>query len=103
LQYWRWQPGMAMERGFWNIPVPATREAVKPGLVIAPLVGFDDQGYRLGYGGGYFDRTLAALQPRPFAVGAGLETMRLATIHPQPHDIPMALIVTEKGIASSLP
>jgi 5,10-methenyltetrahydrofolate synthetase len=76
---------------------------VQPDIVIAPLVGFDRKGYRLGYGGGYFDRTLAALQPRPCAVGVGLEMMRLETIHPQPHDIPMALIVTENGRSSTAP
>lgn len=102
LEYWRWTPGAAMARGFWNIPVPALREPVTPDLVIAPLVGFDAQRYRLGYGGGYFDRTLASLAPAPYAVGVGLEMMRLATIHPQPHDIPMAAIVTENGLVSSL-
>jgi 5-formyltetrahydrofolate cyclo-ligase len=103
LEYWRWRPGMAMARGFWNIPVPAVREPVQPDIVIAPLVGFDREGYRLGYGGGYFDRTLAALQSRPYAVGVGLEMMRLETIQPQPHDIPMALIVTENGRLSTAP
>ncbi|MFO1091124.1 MAG: 5-formyltetrahydrofolate cyclo-ligase [Hyphomicrobiales bacterium] len=101
LEYWRWLPGAKMERGFWNIPVPAQRDVVHPDLVIAPLIGFDPACYRLGYGGGYFDRTLASLEPRPYAVGVGLEATRLQTIHPQPHDIPMASIVTERGLVHS--
>ncbi|HXC91144.1 MAG TPA: 5-formyltetrahydrofolate cyclo-ligase, partial [Stellaceae bacterium] len=50
---------------------------------------------RLGYGGGYFDRTLAALSPRPLAIGVGFELSRIETIHPQDFDIPMDLVVTE--------
>ena len=49
------------------------------------------------------DRTLAALDPRPYAVGVGLATMRLESVHPQPHDVPMALIVTETGVVPSAP
>jgi 5-formyltetrahydrofolate cyclo-ligase len=66
--------------------------------VLAPLVGFDAAKYRLGYGGGYFDRTLAVLQPRPFAIGIGFQFTRLATVHPQPHDLAMDAIVTEAGV-----
>jgi 5-formyltetrahydrofolate cyclo-ligase len=66
--------------------------------VLAPVVGFDRECYRLGYGGGYFDRTLAALAPRPLAIGVGFELARLETIHPQDFDIPMDLVVTEAGI-----
>ena len=71
-----------------------------PDLLIAPLVGFDGAGYRLGYGGGYYDRTLAARSPRPRVIGAGFTLSRLDTIHPQPHDIPMSLVVTEDGVAA---
>lgn len=92
-----WAPGAPMVRGFWNIPVPAEGPEVRPDVVLAPVVGFDAAGYRLGYGGGYFDRTLAALAPRPRAIGVGLEAARIATIHPQPHDIPMQAVVTEEG------
>jgi hypothetical protein len=60
--------------------------------------GFDGQGFRLGYGGGYFDRTLASLTPRPLAIGVTFELARLTTIFPQPHDIPMDFVVTEAGI-----
>ncbi len=97
LEYWSWSPGDDMTRGFWNIPVPARQKKVLPDAVIAPLVGYDRQNYRLGYGGGYFDRTLAALWPRPLVIGVGLDTSGLETIHPQPHDIPMDVVVTERG------
>ena len=60
--------------------------------------GFDAHGYRLGYGGGYFDRTLAALERRVLTIGVSYETLRLSTIHPQPHDIAMDFIVTEAGL-----
>jgi 5,10-methenyltetrahydrofolate synthetase len=62
---------------------------------LAPLVGFDRQGYRLGYGGGYFDRTLAAFSPRPLAIGVGYEILQIETIFPQSFDMPMDVIVTE--------
>ena len=95
LEYWRWTPEAAMRPGFWNIPVPAERRVVAPDLVLAPLVGFDADRYRLGYGGGYFDRTLAAARPRPIAIGVGYDFAALETINPQPHDIPMDAVLTE--------
>lgn len=98
LEFWRWDPGAKLARGVWGIPVPAERVVEHPGVLIVPLLGFDEAGYRLGYGGGYYDRTLAAMQPRPFTVGVGLELGRLATIHPQDHDIPLDVVATESGI-----
>ena len=98
LEFRAWRPGDRLERGFWNIPVPAERRVVGPTVLLVPLVGFDQDGYRLGYGGGYYDRTLAAITPRPRAIGVGYELGRLETIHPQPHDMPMDAIVTEAGV-----
>lgn len=98
LVFRHWASGVAMERGFWNIPVPVAGPELVPDIVLAPIVGFDDAGYRLGHGGGYFDRTLAARVPRPRAIGVGMSSARLATIHPQWHDIPMQAIVTEEGV-----
>ena len=93
-----WSPRTKMVRGDWNIPVPPPEaRQLLPEIVLAPLVGWDGAGYRLGYGGGYFDRTLAALSPRPFAIGVGFQQARLATIYPQPHDIRLDAIVTEEG------
>ncbi len=91
-----WAPGMPMERGIWNIPQPATDETVLPDVALAPVVGFSEDCYRLGYGGGYFDRTLAALSPKPFTIGVGLERQRIDTIHPQPHDIRLDGVATEE-------
>jgi 5-formyltetrahydrofolate cyclo-ligase len=95
VEFWSWQPGAPMSRGVWNIPIPAQREVLAPEALIVPLVGFDARGYRLGYGGGYYDRTIATAAPRPWCVGLGFEGGRLESIFPQPHDIPMDLIVTD--------
>ena len=77
----------------WLIPA-----VVAVSLALAPLVGWTEDGYRLGYGGGYFDRTLAALKPRPFVIGIGFDEARLSTIYPQPHDIRLDMILTEAGV-----
>ncbi|MBO1074540.1 5-formyltetrahydrofolate cyclo-ligase [Roseomonas marmotae] len=90
-----WWPGAPMTHGVWNIPVPAEGEPVTPDLLLVPLVGFDARRFRLGYGGGYYDRTLASMPDRPRTIGIGFELVRIATIHPQPHDVAMDLIVTE--------
>lgn len=99
MEFRAWTPETAMESGIWDIPVPRARDLVHPDLVLAPLVGFDAACYRLGYGGGYFDRTLGSLSPRPVALGVGFTLGRLDTVYPQPFDIPMAAIVTEEGTA----
>ena len=99
LVFRRWTPRTRMLPGFWNIPVPPPDAPVlTPEITMAPLVGWDGEGYRLGYGGGYFDRTLAALRPRPITIGIGLEAARLATIFPQPHDVRLDSVVTEAGV-----
>lgn len=93
-----WHPGVALARGVYDIPYPAEGPAVSPVTVLLPMNGFDAGGYRLGYGGGYFDRTLAALDDRPRVIGVTYELARLPTIYPQPWDIPMDFVVTEAGI-----
>jgi 5-formyltetrahydrofolate cyclo-ligase len=98
LEYRAWAPGEPLIAGVWDIPIPEKRDIVVPATVLAPLVGFDRASYRLGYGGGYFDRTLAALSPRPLAIGVGFAAQEIATIYPQSFDIPMDAIVTENDI-----
>jgi 5-formyltetrahydrofolate cyclo-ligase len=98
LEFRQWHPDTEMLVGLYEIPHPAGDTAVVPDVVLAPVVGFDQAGYRLGYGSGYYDRTIAALPTRPLLVGVGFELGRVETIAPQPHDIPMDLIVTELGV-----
>lgn len=95
LEFHLWTPTTRLVRGFWNIPVPAERNVVIPSVLLVPLVGFDKHNYRLGYGGGYYDRTLASFDKRPLAIGIGIERSALETIYPQQHDIPMDCIITE--------
>jgi 5-formyltetrahydrofolate cyclo-ligase len=102
LEYRIWTPQTQMTPGRFSfgIPEPAGGWAVLPDLLLVPLLGFDAAGYRLGYGRGYFDRTLAACARRPATIGVGFEIGRMETIRPQPHDIPLDMIVTEAGVFS---
>jgi 5-formyltetrahydrofolate cyclo-ligase len=97
LEYRAWTPETVMEKGALGIMAPREGAPVLPDAVLAPLVGYDALRYRLGNGGGYFDRTLAELDP-PLAIGVGFTLCRLDTIHPQPHDKQMDAIVTEEGV-----
>jgi 5,10-methenyltetrahydrofolate synthetase len=98
LQFREWWPGVPATKGVFDLPVPEGTAVLRPQAALIPPVGFDRQGYRLGYGGGYFDRTLAALVPQPLKIGVGFELSRIPTIYPQPHDVPMDFVVTEAGI-----
>ncbi|OGA30296.1 MAG: 5-formyltetrahydrofolate cyclo-ligase [Betaproteobacteria bacterium RIFCSPLOWO2_02_FULL_65_24] len=93
-----WHPGVALVRGALGIPYPVDTAQLRPDAVLLPMVGFDAAGYRLGYGGGYFDRTLAALDPRPAVIGVAHELARLETIFVQPYDAAVDYLVTERGI-----
>lgn len=93
-----WMPSTPLAEGRYGIPIPEDGELVSPELILIPLVGFDAAGYRLGYGGGYFDRTLAALDPKPCAVGVGFELGRLDSLRPAPWDMPCDYVVTEEGV-----
>lgn len=93
-----WRPGVRLARGVYDIPYPAEGPSVHPTSVLLPMNGFDAAGYRLGYGGGFFDRTLAALEDRPRVIGIAYELARIPTIYPQAWDIPMDFVVTERGV-----
>lgn len=97
LVFRRWWPGAEMVSGIWNIPVPADGIDVTPDIVVSPVVGFDPACYSLGYGGGFYDRTLAAMARQPRVIGVGFALAAIMTIHPLPHDFPMQAIVTERG------
>ena len=97
LRFREWTPDTPLAADRYGIPTPTAGDWLTPDLILLPLNGFDGAGYRLGYGGGYFDRTLAALSPRPLAVGVGFEINRVASIRPQPHDQRLDWIITENG------
>ena len=94
----QWTPEAKMLAGVYDIPIPVDSPEVVPDIALIALAGFDDAGYRLGYGAGFFDRTLAMIERRPMTVGVGFELARVPTIYPQWHDIPLDYVVTELGI-----
>ncbi|MBX3751458.1 MAG: 5-formyltetrahydrofolate cyclo-ligase [Opitutaceae bacterium] len=98
LEFREWWPQAPMAAGALGIPMPVGTPVLVPDAVLVPPVGFDAGGWRLGYGGGYFDRTLETLTPHPVKICLAYELARIPTIHPQPHDIPMDFVVTEAGL-----
>ena len=98
LLFREWHPGVKLALGALDIPYPVDSPEILPDVVILPMNGWDPQGFRLGYGAGFFDRTLAALEKKPVALGVSYELAKLETIHPQPWDLPMDYVVTERGV-----
>ena len=98
LVFREWHPGVPLAEGPFGIPYPTNSDLVIPTVLLLPMNGWDGAGYRLGYGAGFFDRTLASMKPRPIAIGVGYELGRIATIHPQSWDVPMDWVVTERGV-----
>jgi 5,10-methenyltetrahydrofolate synthetase len=92
-----WYPGCPMEEDAYGIPKPKDTEIIVPTLVFAPCVGYAPGGFRLGYGGGFYDRMLASLTPKPFSVGLGFGMGFLADLEPEPHDVPLDAILNEHG------
>ncbi|HET9646100.1 MAG TPA: 5-formyltetrahydrofolate cyclo-ligase [Burkholderiaceae bacterium] len=99
LRFHVWYPGCPMEDDAYGIPKPKDTEEFEPQLLLIPCVGFGPGGVRLGYGGGFYDRTLAALDPRPYSVGVGYAHGWLPWLEPEPHDMPLDAMLTEDGVA----
>ena len=94
-----WHPGVELVNGVMNIPYPKDSAEIVPTAVLLPMNGFDMKGFRLGYGGGFFDRTLEALaEKKPLVIGVTFEIGAIETVHPQAWDIPMDYVVTERGV-----
>jgi 5-formyltetrahydrofolate cyclo-ligase len=93
-----WYPGCPMEEDAYGIPKPKDTEVITPTLLFAPCVGYGPGGYRLGYGGGFYDRMLASLSPKPFSVGLGFGMGFLPDFAPEPHDMPLDAILNDFGV-----
>jgi 5-formyltetrahydrofolate cyclo-ligase len=99
LRFHVWFPGCPMEDDAYGIPKPKGTDAFEPTLLLVPCVGFGPNGTRLGYGGGFYDRTLAALEPRPTTVGVGYAHGFVPWLVAEPHDVPLDAMLTEDGVA----
>lgn len=97
LAFHAWQPDAPMQAGRYQIPIPSRALAVQPDLLLIPCLGFDATRRRLGYGGGFYDRTLATLAPRPYTAGVAFEASRVAALPLEAHDVPLDTIVSEVG------
>jgi 5-formyltetrahydrofolate cyclo-ligase len=97
LRFAPWSPGTALIAGPFDVWIPDTPRRIDPDLLVIPCVGIDRLRYRLGYGGGYYDRTLAVMSPHPATVGVGFDCARIETIDPKPHDLQMDIAMTESG------
>lgn len=98
LTFHAWYPGCPMEEDAYGIPKPKDTEIVVPTLIFVPCVGYGPGGFRLGYGGGFYDRTLASLQPKPFTVGLGYDFAWLPELQPEIHDVPLDAILADTGV-----
>ena len=103
LRFHVWYPGCPMEEDAFGILKPKDTEEFHPELLLVPCVGYGPRGIRLGYGGGFYDRTLAQLSPRPFTVGLAYSHGFLPWLAGEPHDVPLDVILTEEGVAWQRP
>lgn len=98
LTFHAWYPGCPMEEDAYGIPKPKDTEVIVPTLLFVPCVGYGPGGYRLGYGGGFYDRTLASLQPRPVTVGLGYTNGWLPDLEPEAHDVALDALLNDNGV-----
>lgn len=98
LQFMSWTPGEELVAGRYGIAVPRNGLSMRPDAIIVPCVGFNRLAYRIGYGGGWFDRTLPGLQADVAVIGVAYAFQQTENFHPEPHDLPLRCIVTEQGL-----
>ena len=98
LAFREWWPDQPLQADRYDIPTPTDGDFLTPQVLLLPVNAFDAHGFRIGYGGGFFDRTLASLSPRPLAIGVGFAFQQVESTLPQAHDLPLDAIVTENGL-----
>ena len=99
LSFHAWYPGCPMEEDAYGIPKPKDTDQVVPTLLLVPCVGWGPGGYRVGYGGGFYDRTLASIAPPPVTVGLGYSMGWLPELQAEAHDVPLDAILSDEGVA----
>lgn len=99
-----WEQGTPLyEAGFGTLAPSELAPQVEPDVILMPLLGFDSRGTRLGYGGGYYDRTLEKLRKRPRLVGLAFAAQELEIVPREAHDMPLDMVITEQGVRSFEP
>lgn len=98
LTFHSWTRDAPIRAADFGIPVPAHGRPVQPDTLLIPCVGFDKRRYRLGYGGGYYDRTLAKTLPWPLCVGIAFECGRVDSVEPRPHDMQLDVVISEAAV-----
>ncbi|HEY0856766.1 MAG TPA: 5-formyltetrahydrofolate cyclo-ligase [Albitalea sp.] len=98
LRFHVWYPGCPMELDAHDIPKPKGTEVFAPQLLLLPCVGFGPEGQRLGYGGGFYDRSIAALSPRPAVVGLCYSNGFLPMLRAQPGELALDGVLTDDGV-----
>ena len=98
LRFHVWYPGCPTELDAFDIPKPKGTEVFEPQLLLLPCVGYGPAGVRLGYGGGFYDRTVMALQPRPVTVGLCYSNGFLPMLRQQAQDLPLDALITDDGV-----
>jgi 5-formyltetrahydrofolate cyclo-ligase len=96
LEFRAWEQECVLQLDRYGIPTPTNGPLVTPDILLLPGNAFDNAGYRLGYGGGFFDRTLAMMTPRPLVLGLCFEHARVTDLKPEPHDQVVDALITEK-------
>ena len=99
LRFHTWYPGCEMEEDAYGIPKPKGTPVFVPTLLLVPCVGYGPKGVRLGYGGGFYDRTLATLSPRPVTVGVAYANGFVPWLVAEAHDVPLDAVLTDEGRA----
>ncbi|MBC7481690.1 MAG: 5-formyltetrahydrofolate cyclo-ligase [Rhizobacter sp.] len=98
LRFHVWYPGCPTELDAYDIPKPKGTEEFVPEILVVPCLGFGPGGVRLGYGGGFFDRTLSSLAPRPVTVGVSFTHGFVPLLRSGPQDLPLDAMLTEDGV-----
>ncbi|VVD72691.1 5-formyltetrahydrofolate cyclo-ligase [Pandoraea communis] len=102
LVFHHWTPATPMKDGRYGIPVPADAEVLVPDLLLVPCVGFTRDGLRLGYGGGFYDRTLHSMTPAPQTLGIAYDALEIEHLGAEAHDLALDAIVTESATFARL-